>query len=84
MLIGVQRHRGDIAVMMTTGEFSLHTGISIKALRFYDDRGILPPAEIDAATGYRFYAAGQLRAATTIRVLRASGMSLESAGLVLQ
>lgn len=70
--------------MMTIGEFSLHTGISVKTLRFYDERGILPPAEVDPATGYRFYAARQLRAATTIRVLRAAGMSLEAAGLVLQ
>lgn len=70
--------------MMTIGEFSLHTGISVKALRFYDERGILPPAEVDPATGYRFYASGQLRAATTIRVLRSAGMSLESAGLVLE
>jgi DNA-binding transcriptional MerR regulator len=70
--------------MMTIGEFSLHTGIGVKALRFYDERGVLPAAEVDQATGYRFYAAGQLRAATTIRVLRAAGMSLESVEQVLQ
>lgn len=70
--------------MMTIGEFALHTGISVKALRFYDERGILPAAEVDPATGYRFYAAGQLRAATTIRVLRAAGMPLESVEQVLQ
>ena len=52
--------------MMTIGEFALHTGLSVKALRFYDERGILPAIEVDPATGYRFYAAGQLRAATTI------------------
>lgn len=70
--------------MMTIGEFALHTGISVKALRFYDERGILPAAEVDPATGYRFYVAGQLRAATTIRVLRAAGMPLESVEQVLQ
>src|SRR5690625_2343707 len=70
--------------MMTIGEFALHTGLSVKALRFYDERGILPAAEVDPATGYRFYAAGQLRAATTIRVLRTAGMSLEAVEQVLQ
>lgn len=70
--------------MMTIGEFALHTGISVKALRFYDERRILPPAEVDPVTGYRFYAAGQLRAASTLRVLRTAGMSLDSCLLVLQ
>lgn len=70
--------------MMTIGEFALHTGLSVKAQRFYDERGILPAAEVDPATGYRFYAAGQLRAATTIRVLRTAGMSLEAVEQVLQ
>lgn len=69
--------------MMSIGEFALHTGISVKALRFYDERGILPPAEVEPASGYRFYAAGQLRVATTVRVLRAAGMSLESVAQVL-
>lgn len=69
--------------MMTIGEFALHTGISVKALRFYDERRILPPAEVDSVNGYRFYLVGQLRDATTIRTLRAAGMSLETVGQVL-
>lgn len=39
---------------------------------------------MDPNTGYRFYAVDQLRPATTIRVLRAAGMSLESVEHVLQ
>lgn len=70
--------------MMTIGEFSLHTGISVKALRFYAERGLLPPADVDPVSGHRFYTAGQLRAATSIRVLRAAGMSLESVGHLMQ
>ncbi|MGP5165290.1 MerR family transcriptional regulator [Arthrobacter rhombi] len=69
--------------MMTIGEFALHTGIGVKALRFYDERGILPPAHVDPGTGYRFYAAGQLRTATTIRALRTAGMSLEAVAQAL-
>lgn len=58
---------------MTIGEFALSTGISAKALRFYDERGLLTPAEVDEHNGYRRYSAGQLKTATVIRVLRAAG-----------
>lgn len=63
--------------MMTIGEFALQSGLSVKTLRFYDERGLLPPAEVDPGSGYRRYTAGQLRHATMIRVLRATGMSLD-------
>lgn len=63
---------------MTIGEFALSTGLSAKALRFYDERGLLPPAEVDPHSGYRRYSAAQLKSAIAIRVLRAAGMSLEA------
>lgn len=68
---------------MTIGEFALSTGISAKALRFYDERGLLTPAEVDEHNGYRRYSAGQLKTATVIRVLRAAGLSLEAVGEAL-
>ncbi len=70
--------------MMTIGEFALHAGISVKALRLYDERGVLPPAAVGPGTGYRFYTAGQLRIATSIRALRAAGMPLEAVSQVLE
>ena len=39
--------------LMTVGEFALATGLSAKALRFYDERGLLAPADVDAHSGYR-------------------------------
>lgn len=63
--------------MMSIGEFALNSGLSIKALRFYDERGVLPPADVDPHTGYRSYRARQLWDAATIRVLRAAGVSLD-------
>ena len=45
--------------MITIGEFALSTGVSVKALRFYDDRGLLTPAEVDPHSGYRRYSAAQ-------------------------
>jgi DNA-binding transcriptional MerR regulator len=43
------------------------THLSIKALRHYHDVGLLPPAEIDASSGYRFYEAEQVPLAQVIR-----------------
>lgn len=63
--------------MMSISKFAISTGLNAKTLRFYDERGLLTPAEVDPVSGYRRYAASQLRDATTIRVLRAAGMSLD-------
>lgn len=68
---------------MSIGAFACSTGLSVKTLRFYDERGLLRPAEVDPHTGYRSYLSSQLRQARTIRVLRATGMSLESVGQAL-
>lgn len=69
--------------MMSISVFAGSTGLSVKALRFYDERGLLRPAEVDPVTGYRSYSASQLRDARTIRVLRAAGMLLEAIGRAL-
>ena len=63
--------------MMTIGEFALCTGLSVKALRFYDERGLLTPADVDPYSGYRRYSASQLRTATTILILRTAGLGDE-------
>ncbi len=53
------------------------TRLSIKALRIYDARGLLRPASVDSATGYRYYVTEQLRRAEIIRVLRSVEMPLD-------
>jgi protein phosphatase len=57
-------------------EFSTATGLSIKALRLYDERGLLVPARVDRATGYRRYAEDQVAAAGRIALLRRAGIGL--------
>ena len=47
--------------LLTIGEFSRMTHLSVKALRHYHDVGILEPAAIDPYSGYRSYAADQVR-----------------------
>jgi DNA-binding transcriptional MerR regulator len=39
--------------MLKIGDFSALSRVSIKTLRYYDQTGLLPPAHIDSATGYR-------------------------------
>lgn len=69
--------------LMTVGEFALATGLSVKALRFYDERGLLAPADVDVDSGYRRYAPGQIRTAARIRVLRAAGLTVDDVRSVL-
>lgn len=56
--------------MMRIGAFSKATGLSVKALRLYDKRGILPPAWVDSWTRYRYYDETSLRRAKLIAHLR--------------
>lgn len=64
--------------LMSIGEFAKLTGMTASALRFYDDTGLLRPADVDALTGYRRYGESQLSLAYRLRLLRAIGMPLLS------
>lgn len=68
---------------LTTGEFGRRAGLSIKALRLYDLSGLLPPAEVDPASGYRRYAVAQLERARRISLLRRLDMPLAVVAEVL-
>lgn len=56
--------------MFKIGEFSKLTQVSIRMLRHYDETGLLKPAQIDPATGYRFYCAEQIPVLQRILLLR--------------
>lgn len=56
--------------LMPIGVFSTATLVSIKALRLYHEQGLLVPAWIDPATGYRSYRVSQLADAQVIKRLR--------------
>ncbi|OIV35743.1 hypothetical protein BIV57_19900 [Mangrovactinospora gilvigrisea] len=68
---------------MTIGEFARATGLSAKALRLYDDVGLLRPHRVDPGTGYRHYAEEQVARALLIARLRHLGMPLERIRSVL-
>jgi DNA-binding transcriptional MerR regulator len=69
--------------MLTIGEFSRMTHLSVKALHHYHDVGVLAPAAIDPHSGYRNYGTDQVAAAQVIRRLRDLGMPLDSIRAVL-
>ncbi|MEU9212445.1 MerR family transcriptional regulator [Streptomyces sp. NPDC048415] len=62
--------------LLTIGAFAKASRLSPKALRFYDELGLLTPARVDPATGYRFYAPEQLEQARLVAWLRRLGMPL--------
>jgi DNA-binding transcriptional MerR regulator len=49
----------------------------VKALRHYDEIGLLPPASVADSTGYRYYALAQARDAEAIRRLRSLEVPLD-------
>ena len=65
------------------GEFSQITGLSVKTLRFYHEKGILLPSSVDDATGYRFYNETKIEKAPVIMQLRAMEFSIEDIAAVL-
>ena len=57
-------------------EFSAVTGLSVKALRLYDERGLLVPAWVGRTTGYRRYTEDQIATAGRIALPRRAGIGL--------
>ncbi|MCP2169794.1 MerR family transcriptional regulator [Goodfellowiella coeruleoviolacea] len=61
---------------LSIGEFAQASGLTPKALRLYDELGLLPPAEVDPRSGYRSYDRSQLERARLVAWLRGLGMPL--------
>ncbi|MGI8870515.1 MAG: VOC family protein [Mycobacteriales bacterium] len=70
--------------LMSIGRFARLTGVSLHALRHYDDVGLLMPAEVDAASGYRRYRSDQIRPAKLIRALRWADVPIDGIRTVLR
>jgi DNA-binding transcriptional MerR regulator len=70
--------------LMEIGKFAAASGLSIDALRHYDEVGILKPASVDPRTSYRRYAADQLRDARIVCHLRGVDLPIDEVRAVLQ
>ena len=62
--------------MLTIGQFSKTCMVTVKALRHYDEIGLIKPAEINDETGYRQYSEEQIPRMLLINRLKYYGFSL--------
>lgn len=74
---------GRMPVRLAIGDFAKMTYLSIKSLRRYHEMGLLIPAEVDTASGYRYYDSSQVAVGQVIRRFRDLGMPLEQVRAML-
>ena len=67
----------DDAELVTIGRFARLTGLSTGTLRHYDEVGLLTPASVDPASGYRRYRRDQAGRARQIAMLRWDGLPMQ-------
>ena len=63
--------------LMLIGEIADFFGVSRKAMRLYEKKGIIKPVEVDAENGYRYYSAEQVQQLNALLELKALGFSLD-------
>lgn len=68
---------------MLIAEFARRCRLPVSTLRYYDRVGLLRPAAVDPATGYRRYTAEQLPDALTVACLRELGVAPDAIAAVL-
>ncbi len=72
----------DGATRITIGELARRTGVPVRTLRFYSDRGVVAPAGRSDA-GYRLYDPGAVARVALVRTLRELGVALPAIARVL-
>ncbi|MFF1344092.1 MerR family transcriptional regulator [Streptomyces sp. NPDC058290] len=72
----------DSDTLYSIGELSRRTGLTVKTIRFYSDRGIVPPTDRSPA-GYRLYGPDALACLDLARTLRELGLDLATVRRVL-
>lgn len=63
--------------MFSIGEFSRITGITVKALRFYHEQGLIVPTSVDPQSGYRYYNQSLVERARIVTYLRSMEFPIE-------
>jgi DNA-binding transcriptional MerR regulator/effector-binding domain-containing protein len=63
--------------VLTIGEFSHSVHLSIKTIRYYQELGILIPAETDISTGYRYFNEQNYERGQSIILLKKLGFTLK-------
>ena len=70
-------------LMLKIGDFARLSQLPVKTLRYYDELGLITPAEVDAFTGYRYYSVEQLPRLNRLLALKDLGFSLEQIRTIL-
>lgn len=70
--------------MLSIGEFSKVTGLTIKTIRLYDERGLLSPAVVRDGSSYRYYDAACVERARVVKTLRELEFSLAEIAQILE
>ena len=68
---------------MLIGEIADFFGISRKAIRLYERKGIIKPVKVDPGNGYRYYSAEQVQQLNALLELQALGFSLDEIKAVM-
>ena len=63
---------------MHINEFAKLAGVSVRTLHYYDEIGLLKPAEVDQQNGYRFYDENSILRMQEILFYRELDFSLKS------
>ena len=67
----------EVPQLYKIGMFAQMNHITIKALRFYDEQGLLSPAFVDSENGYRYYTMNQMADIHRITALKQAGFTLD-------
>ena len=63
--------------MIKIGDFAKMFDVSIKTVRFYEQKGLLKPCFVDVYSGYRYYNEKNIEEMTVVLNLKSLGFSLE-------
>ena len=69
--------------LMLIGEIADFFGISRKAMRLYEKKGIIKPVKVDTTNGYRYYSAEQVQQLNALLELKVLGFSLDEIKMIL-
>ena len=69
--------------LMLIGEIADFFGVSRKAVRLYEKKGIIKPVKVDAANGYRYYSAEQVQQLNALLELKSLGFSLDEIKMII-
>lgn len=77
-MVGMDKEndRLEASERLTIGELARRTRLTVKALRWYDEVGVLRPDHVDPASGYRYYRPDQVEPARLVGLLRQLDMPL--------